>query len=106
MYTDRISIKIDRPRKHVFQIAETYPRLVSFYKSGEILYQDDKCIKVRVTSNIFGIPTSWEGKGEKKKYESIEYIQTRGLFKGLVAAWHFKDADESTVVSIRVSFAL
>lgn len=104
MFTCQDSIIIDKVRGHVYRIAETYPHFVRFYRCGEILHQDDKIIKVKVGAKFFGIPTSWIGEGIKKKFETIEFTQTQGLFKGLVALWTFKEAGETTIVSIKINF--
>jgi ribosome-associated toxin RatA of RatAB toxin-antitoxin module len=105
MFTCQDSITIDRERAHVFHVAETYPHFVRFYRRGEILHQDDETIKVKVGAKFFGVPTSWIGEGIKKRYEAIEFTQTQGLFKGLVALWTFKDSGRSTIVSIKIKFS-
>lgn len=105
MFTCQDSITIDRTRGHVFRIAETYPHFVRFYKSGEILHQDDENITVKVGASFFGVPTSWIGEGKKRRFETIEFTQTQGLFKGLVALWTFRDAGQSTTVSIKINFS-
>lgn len=105
MFTCQDSITIDRAREQVFRIAETYPHFVRFYRCGEILHQDDENIRVKVGAKFFGFPTSWIGEGKKKRFETIEFTQTQGLFKGLVALWTFGDAGQSTIVSIKIKFS-
>lgn len=104
MFECHDSITIDRKKELVFKTAETYPLFVRFFRYGEILYQDDEMIKVKIGAKIFGIPTSWIGEGKKKKFEKIEFIQTQGLFKGLIATWSFKEMGESTIFSIHIKF--
>src|SRR5581483_897393 len=104
MFTCHDSIVINSKRENVFRVAETYPCFIRFYRYGEILYQDDETMRVKIGAKIFGIPTSWIGEGKKKKFETIEFIQTQGLFKGLIAIWRFKEAEESTILSINISF--
>jgi ribosome-associated toxin RatA of RatAB toxin-antitoxin module len=106
MYNSVDSIVINKPREHVFRVAETYPCFISFYRSGEILYQDEKTIKVKISSEILGVPTSWIGDGKKKRFETIDYTQTQGFFKGLKAIWSFQELGESTIVSIDINFKL
>ncbi len=104
MFTCGDSILIARKREHVFKTAETYPCFVRFFRYGKILYQDDELMRVKIGAKIFGVPTSWIGEGKKKKFETIIFTQTQGLFKGLIATWTFKEMKESTLISINVDF--
>jgi len=107
MYTCEESIIINKPRQYVFAVAETYPLFVTFYRSREILFQDAQTMTVRIGSEILGMKTSWIGEGRKKRFESIEFTQTQGIFKGLLAVWNFEDrSSDVTSVTIHIRFSL
>jgi ribosome-associated toxin RatA of RatAB toxin-antitoxin module len=62
-------------------------------------------MRVRVGSEVLGMPTTWVGEGRKQPFEKIEFTQIQGLFRGLQATWQFTDATADTVVSIHIGFA-
>ena len=106
MFSSSESVLVNRDRKHVYSVAETYPQFARFFRFGEILKQNDHEMIVKIGSTICGLHTSWVGHGKKIKFESIEFVQTEGLLKGLVAVWKFQDHDKSTEVTISSSFNL
>lgn len=107
MFDSQETIEIHRPKEHVFKVAESYPLFVRFFKSREILHQDDRTMRVRIGSTILGLPTSWIGEGKKTRFESIEFLQTQGFFKGLVAKWTFMSLSPSASrVSIQFRFQM
>jgi ribosome-associated toxin RatA of RatAB toxin-antitoxin module len=106
MFTGAESIVIRRPRAEVYRIAERYPLFATFYRSREILAQSETEQVVKVGSTLWGYPTTWTGRGHKVKNESIEFVQTDGLLKGLVALWKFEEMESSTKVTIAIHFHL
>lgn len=102
MFETESSIDIAGSLEKVYAIAETYPRFVPFYEIKEILFEDEEKIIVKISSSFYGIKLTWEGEGLKNKNNSINFIQTKGLLKGLKARWTFEDLKDNTVkVSIR-----
>lgn len=97
---------IRRARPEVYRIAERYPLFATFFRSREILAQSEQELVVRVGSTLWGYPTTWIGRGKKIKNESIEFVQTDGLLKGLVALWKLEDTGSSTKVTIAFHFNL
>ena len=106
MFASSESVLVNKDRKHVYGVAETYPQFAKFFRLGETLKQNDKEMVVRIGSTICGFPTTWIGHGRKTKFETIEFVQTEGLLKGLVAVWKFEDKGGSTGVTISSRFAL
>ena len=106
MFTGSESITIQRPRPEVYRTAERYPLFATFFRSREILAQSEDELVVRVGSTLWGYPTTWVGRGQKTRNESIEFVQTDGLLKGLVALWRFEDSGSSTKVTIAFHFSL
>jgi ribosome-associated toxin RatA of RatAB toxin-antitoxin module len=100
------SILINETREQVYRVAEEYPRFATFYKAGEILENTDRTTVVRITSTLCGIPISWRGHGKKVPQESIEFVQTEGLLKGLSALWTFRDHNQICRVTIESHFSL
>jgi len=97
---------IRRARPEVYQVAERYPLFATFCRSREILVQNESELVVRVGSTLWGYPTTWIGQGKKVKNETIEFVQTDGFLKGLVALWKFEDTGSSTKVTIAFRFNL
>lgn len=106
MYIGKQSIQINRAPERVYEIAETYPKFVSFFLDGsKILSSDDRNLLVEVHSRLLGLKTSWKGKGIKVPKRSIRFTQTEGLFRGLTARWSFVPrSDSETRVTICTSF--
>jgi len=100
------SIIVNATRAHVYRVAEEYPRFATFYTAGEILENTERTVAVRITSTLCGIPISWRGHGTKVPYESIEFVQTEGLLKGLTALWTFRDHNQKCCVTIDSRFRL
>ena len=100
------TILINEAREHVYHAAEEYPRFATFYTAGEILENTQHAMVVRITSTLCGIPISWRGHGKKTPYDSIEFVQTEGLLKGLTALWTFEDHNRSCRVTIDSRFSL
>ncbi len=84
---EKISVHADI--KKTFEIAEEYPLFVSEYQKKEIICRNEKSSRVRITNIFLVIPLSWEGESVKEKNHKINWIQTRGLLKGLSAEWLF-----------------
>lgn len=107
MYKGVQSILIRAPRKKVYEIAEKYPSFVRFFsKRSRIVEQSNQHSYVVVCSRLLGLfPKRWRGRGVKKRYRKIEFVQTEGLFKGLKAIWLFKNLKNGTRVFIRTSFS-
>lgn len=106
MYIGKQSAKINRDVERVYKVAATYPSFVSFFlKGSRVLFGDDKKLFVEVHSKLFGLRTTWYGEGVKAPFKVIQFIQTKGLFKGLRARWSFisKEPNE-TKVTICTSF--
>lgn len=106
MFANTQSIIINRNRKYVYTVAETYPKFATFYQIRETISQSDDEMIVKVGSTLFGFPTSWIGQGKKTKFESIEFIQIEGILKGLIACWKFEETGLSTKVTISSKFIL
>lgn len=100
MLPDSSSILINSPIEKVYKTAETYPTFVKFYKIKDIIESTDSKIVVNVGYGIFGFLFCWTGIGEKTKYNSIIYTQTKGLLKGMEAHWSFVPFGEKTKVNI------
>lgn len=102
MFVSEKSIIIKGNLEKVYTIAETYPRFVPFYKKKEVLFENQEKIIVRISSIFYGKELSWEGQGIKNKNKSIDFIQTKGLLRGLRATWVFEDLrDDRVKVSIK-----
>lgn len=106
MFKSSESLLVHRDRKRVYGVAETYPNFAEFFRERVTLKNNDQEMIVKIGSTLFGIPTSWVGYGKKKQFESIEFIQTEGLLKGLIAVWRFRDHHAGTEVTINSSFSL
>lgn len=106
MFSCSESIIVNARRERVYRAAEDYPRFATFYTAGEILENTEHAMVVRVTSTLCGIPISWKGHGKKVPFESIEFVQTEGLLKGLTALWTFRDQDHMCRVTIDSRFSL
>ena len=106
MFAGSESMIIRRVRPEVYRTAQGYPLFATFFRSREIISQNENELVVRVGSTLWGYPTTWIGKGKKVKNESIEFVQTDGLLKGLVALWKFEDSGSSTKVTIAFHFDL
>lgn len=91
------SVIIDSKLENVYAIAETYPVFVSFYKVKEIIAENQERMAVRISSSFYGKILSWEGEGTKDKNKSIDFVQTKGLLKGLRAYWIFEDLKNKKV---------
>lgn len=106
MYKGEQSIIIDSSIQTAYEVAETYPYFVSFFKkTSKALFQNEKQLKVEVHSNLFKIfPISWQGEGIKERYKAIHFRQTKGLFKGLIADWIFEEINGKTKVTIATDF--
>jgi ribosome-associated toxin RatA of RatAB toxin-antitoxin module len=64
-------------------------------------------MRVRIGSTILGLPTSWIGEGKKTRFDSIEFLQTEGFFKGLLAKWTFVSLSPSaTQVTIHIQLQM
>lgn len=97
-------IIINRSIERVYRIAEQYPCFVDFFMKKDVIFSNDQRIAVEVSMRKFGIPFEWAGEGTKQKNKSIDFVQTKGLFKGLKAYWFFRAVTEdSTVVTIQTS---
>ncbi len=106
MFVGSESAVIGRQRREVYQVAETYPLFATCFRAREILAQSHDELVVRVGSSIWGYPTTWIGRGTKTKNQSIAFVQTDGLLKGLSALWKFEDVESFTKVTITFRFAL
>jgi ribosome-associated toxin RatA of RatAB toxin-antitoxin module len=106
MFTGSEAAVIQRGRQEVYRLAETYPLFATGFRAGEILAQSPDEIVVKVGSSIWGYPTTWIGRGTKTKDESIAFVQTDGLLKGLQALWKFEDVESFTKVTITFHFTL
>lgn len=106
MFSCSESIIVNATRAHVYRVAEEYPLFATFYKAGTILENTERTMVVRITSTLCGIPVSWDGRGKKVPYESIEFLQTQGLLKGLTALWRFRDHNQACCVTIDSRFSL
>ena len=106
MFVASESAVIQRRRPQVYQVAETYPLFATGFRAGEILSQSPDELVVKVGSSIWGYPTTWIGRGTKMKDQSIAFIQTDGLLKGLQALWKFEDVESFTKVTITFRFTL
>lgn len=96
---------IDLNIKKTYEIAETYPLFISFYKHKEIVCSTPEMQKVKISSSFLGFSFSWEGEGVKEKYNKIVWIQSKGLLKGLRAEWNFLDqGPERTLVTLSVTY--
>ena len=107
MYIGKKSIEIREDIEHVYSVAKTYPRFVSFFLKGtRVVSEDDKKIFVEVHSCLLGcLPTKWFGEGNKKPLKAIRFTQTHGLFEGLRAHWSFIPKNRNcTKVTICTSF--
>lgn len=99
-------ISINVPLEKVYQTAETYPLFVESFQDKRILSSNEEALRVRITNIFFNVPLTWEGEGKKKKNESISWIQTNGLLKGLRADWIFAPIEDSkTEVTIKGEFS-
>lgn len=106
MFSCSETIIVNEKREQVYRAAEEYPRFATFYTAGEILENTERAMVVRITSTLCGIPISWNGHGKKVPYDSIEFVQTEGLLKGLTARWTFRDHNHSCRVTIDSRFSL
>lgn len=102
MYLESSSILIEFLVEKVYQIAETYPTFVKFYDVKSIVENNDSKIIVDVGYRLFGFLIRWIGVGEKVKYSSINYIQTKGFLKGMEARWNFIPLGDNTKVTIDI----
>lgn len=97
MFITEKSILINGGLEKVYAVAATYPKFVSFYKTKEVLFENSEKIAVRISSVFYGTELTWEGEGFKNKNESIDFIQTKGLLKGLRVIWKFENLKNGTV---------
>lgn len=106
MYKGEQSIIIDSSIQAAYEVAETYPYFVSFFKkTSKALFQDEKQLNVEVHSHLFKIfPITWQGEGIKEKNKAMHFKQTKGLFKGLIADWSFEEINGKTKVNITTIF--
>lgn len=89
-----------------YRTAENYPLFVESFQDKKIIWSDELSSKVRITNLFFKIPLTWEGEGKKIKNESIHWIQTSGLLKGLRASWIFKPNEKAgTEIVIKAAFS-
>lgn len=106
MFISERSILIDADVEKVYAVAETYPKFVSFYTQREILFENKEKVIVRMSSMFYGKEFTWEGEGFKNKNTSINFVQTKGLLKGLRAVWVFdKLKDNVTRVTIKTQLS-
>lgn len=107
MFKGNQSILICAEKEHVYQIAVTYPRFVSFFSKGsQVLAEDERSMSVLVCTKLLGFfPTRWIGHGMKQPFQSIEFIQEQGVFKGLKAVWTFSETHQGTLVTIATTFS-
>ncbi|MFN7170859.1 MAG: SRPBCC family protein, partial [Candidatus Omnitrophota bacterium] len=80
----------------------TYPTFVNFYTTKSIIENNDSRIVVTIGYRLFGFPIYWTGVGEKIKYHSINYTQTKGFLMGMKAHWNFISLGDKTKVIIDV----
>jgi ribosome-associated toxin RatA of RatAB toxin-antitoxin module len=100
-------ITINRGVRRVYDVAQTYPTFVTFFSKKQVVSADETQLSVRAGMKRYGINFEWAGIGKKIPYESINFVQTEGLIKGLRARWKFQNiTPESTLVEIRTSFQL
>ena len=107
MFEGNQSILIRAAKRHVYQVASTYPKFVRFFlKGSKILYEDEQSLKVQVCTRLLGFfPTKWIGTGIKRPFDCLEFVQEEGLFKGLKAVWSFRENRKVTVVKISTNFS-
>lgn len=96
------SIIIGLPIEKVYKVAETYPTFVKSYDVKTIIKNNEDQIVVDVGYRFFGLCVCWSGVGQKTKYKSINYIQTKGFLKGMEANWSFDSLGNRTQVSIDI----
>ena len=104
MTVESIIVKVDR--QHVFHIARTYPKFVRAFRKTKVLLDADKTNVFEIYSSLLGMPVSWIGKGRRKAYSEIRFLQLKGLLRGLRAAWRFEVIPEGTRVTIRTEFKI
>ena len=107
MFKGTQSILISANKIHVYRIASTYPKFVSFFsKKSQILFENEHSMKVLVCTKLLGfLPTQWIGKGVKHPFQSIKFFQEQGLFKGLEALWTFTETHQGTLATIATTFS-
>ncbi len=105
MVSSKSSISIKNRLKDVYDIATTYPRFVRFFNKKVVLISTESFLSVKVGMKRFGINFEWSGEGLKIPNQTISFVQTQGLLKGLKAVWEFKSVDEyTTSVNIKTDF--
>ncbi len=63
-------------------------------------------MEFEIASSLLGFPITWIGKGLKKPYSQIKFIQLKGLLKGLQAKWYFEGFPGVTKVTIVTQYKL
>ncbi len=107
MYRGITRIWLPYTRPEVYKVAVMYPDFVRFFQKGSrVIKENQKGKAVFVKASLLGLfPTQWVGRGLKRPFNKIEFSQTHGLFKGLKAAWCFREKNGGTEVAIRTKFS-
>lgn len=98
------SIIVNAELKRVFHVAENYPTFVRSFRESRILSRNEKFVTFEIVSSLLGFPIRWVGKGLKKPFSSIKFIQLKGLLRGLQAQWFFEEFPGVTKVTIITNF--
>lgn len=89
----------------VFCVAERYPTFVRSFRKSTVLSRDAKSMTFEIGSSLFGIPITWLGRGHKRPYSHIKFVQLQGILKGLRATWYFEESSPGvTKITIMTNF--